>query len=336
MPIGFDCGTYNLVSCQRDAEGNFVFKRDINAFISMPLEDRYAFNMMKDNGVSLVERKEKNIGYALGEPAVKMAYAMNTKELKRPMKDGCLNPQEKDAQQIMSIIIHSLIDDVKTDGDVLYYSVPANAINEETDADYHSKVLESIFKAYVDDKGFKVTPYPINEGLALVFAELGDKSCTGTGISFGAGQVNVCFAVYGAPVFKFSIVNSGDWIDKMAAKATGENPVFINSEKTKVDLSQEPATAIHRAIKAQYEIMIEKTVTEIKHGIEKVGGKARSDQPIDFVISGGTSSPPGFDKLFEKSLKQANLTLDVGSVIRPAEPLYSVAKGCLKAAEAYS
>lgn len=48
-----------------------------------------------------------------------------------------------------------------------------------------------------------------------------------------AGMVNICYAMYGNPVFSFSIVNSGDWIDKQAAKATGESISFINKEKTK-------------------------------------------------------------------------------------------------------
>ena len=42
--IGFDCGTYNLVCCQRDTEGNFVYRREINAFLEMHLENRFVFD----------------------------------------------------------------------------------------------------------------------------------------------------------------------------------------------------------------------------------------------------------------------------------------------------
>ena len=256
MAIGFDAGTYNLVCCKRNAEGNFVYKREVNAFLEMALENDFVFNMMKKSGVPLIHREDANIAYALGEAAINMAYTMKNVELKRPMKDGCVNPHEKDAFQILNIMVHSLLDDVSADGEVLYYSVPANAINENTDADYHRKILEAIFKAFKNEEGWKVDARPINEGMALVYAELGDKMFTGVGVSCGAGMVNVAFSLFGAEVFSFSIVNSGDWIDQQAARACGESIAFINNEKTKIDLNKEPTTLLERAIRTQYELMI--------------------------------------------------------------------------------
>lgn len=700
--IGYDAGTYNAIVCKRDKDGNFVYKKEINAFIELPLENRFVFNMMRQAGVPLIERE--NVAYALGEAAVNMAYTLPTLELKRPMRDGCVNPKEKDAFQIMNIMAHSLIDPVEKDGDTLYYSVPANAINTETDADYHSKVLESIFKSYVSDGGNKVVPRPINEGLAVVYSELGKKAFTGVGVSClcpgtkiytdngivniedvkigdevlthkgrwrtvndtvasfhsgkmvkmtisgvsgddleykfvdnhklyvhrdnkwtwigcdsivegdivgepienfnqnanrtaisipfrntsskiwtvkeyfiteelceligyflgdgsfskaegalnfdfanhekeniervielfkivfdknatatrksdtcirvkcysrplvkwfaencysskekkcpfdigqliesecksllvglinsdgricedsisfyntsvnlvalckrlftrigiaatincrsprkhfsknlgrsivakkteytvttgqqksfdimeevlgykrtnktkdrnkflkvengflmtkvkkieigeytglvydlrvtedhsfsgpnltisncGAGMINVCYAMYGNPIFQFAIVNSGDWIDKQAAKATNESPTFINKEKTKVDLLAQPQNLVERAIQTQYRLMIEKTVNGIKEGLASAKQSVKSEHPVDFVVAGGTSLAKGFTEIFSETLKQANLTIPVGDVIRPAEPLYCVAKGALLAAEA--
>jgi actin-like ATPase involved in cell morphogenesis len=335
MSIGFDCGTYHLVSCKRK-DGNLVYKKEVNAFIEMPLDNRFVFNMMKNAGVPLIEQPEANVGYALGEAAVSMAYTMNQIELKRPMKDGCLNPKERHAQQIMNVMCHSLIGEINEPNEKLYYSVPANAINQETDADYHSKVLQAMFKAYTSEKGYKVEAHPINEALALVYAELASKAWTGIGISFGAGMVNLCYAIYGAPVFQFSLVNSGDWIDKMASRAIGEDTTtYVNKEKMNADLTVEsPDTLVQRAIKSQYEIMIQHTVQGIKKGIEQAGAKARSENPVDIIIAGGTSMPKGFDVLFAKILEQAQLTnIKIGSVIRPEDPLFSVARGCLIAAE---
>jgi len=259
---------------------------------------------------------------------------MSQLELKRPMAHGCVNPKEKDAFQILSIMVHSLLDDVKQDNETLYYCIPANAINEDTDADYHQKVLEAIFKAYKSDKGFKVNANPINEALALVYAELGKKAYTGIGISFGAGMVNICYAMYGTPVFTFAIVNSGDWIDKQAAKATGETPTFINKEKTKIDLSKPPTNLVERAIQTQYRLMIEHTIAGIKKGLADANKAVHTEAPVDIVIAGGTSSPYGFATLFKDTLVQANLSIKVGEVVKPNDPLYSVARGCLIAAEA--
>ena len=92
MAIGFDVGTYNLVCCNRDEKGNFVYKREVNAFLEMPLDNDFVFNMMKMAGVPLIHREDANVAYALGEAAVNIAYTMTQLDLKRPMKDGCVNP----------------------------------------------------------------------------------------------------------------------------------------------------------------------------------------------------------------------------------------------------
>ena len=330
--IGFDVGTYTLVCCKRDELNNFSYKKEINAFLEMPLENKFVFNMMKNAGVPLIEREK--VAYALGEAAVNMAYTMSGLELKRPMTSGCVNPKEKDAFQILSIMIHSLIGEVSKDKEILYYCVPANAINEETDADYHGKILEAIFKAYKSEQGYTVDPRPINEALALVYAELSHKAFTGIGMSFGGGMVNVCFAMFGNPLFSFSIVNSGDWIDKMAAKATGESTTFINKEKTKIDLTKPATTLVERAIQTQYRLMLEHTVTGIKKGLQNTSKSVKTDQEIDFVVAGGTSSPPGFKDLLAQCLKEADLSVKIGEVIQPKDPLFSVARGCLLASEA--
>lgn len=334
MSIGMDVGTFNLVCCKRNDKGDFIYKREVNAFLEMPLENDFMFNMMKQSGVPLIHREDANLAYVLGEASVNMAYTMPQLELKRPMKDGCVNPKEADAFQILNIMIHSLLDEVSQDREVLCYSVPANAINEETDADYHRKICEAIFRAFRSENGHTVDARPINEGMALVYAELKEKMFTGIGVSCGAGMVNVAFSMFGAPVFTFALVNSGDWIDRQSAKATGETIAFINKTKMKIDLDKEPTNLVERAIKTQYELMIEKTVTGIKQGLENHKDKnAKLEGAVDIIVAGGTSSPPGFDTLFEKLIREAKLPIEVGRVIRPADPLYSVARGCLIAAE---
>lgn len=332
--IGFDCGTYNLVACRRNDKGELAYKREVNAFLAMELENDFVFNMMKKAGVPLIHREDVNVAYALGEAAINMAYTMSKLELRRPMKNGCVNPREQDAFQIMNIMIHSLIGDTTHDKELLYYSVPANAINKETDADYHRKLLEAMFKAYKSSEGFVLDARPINEGMALVYAELGEKMYSGIGISCGAGMVNVAHGLFGAEVFSFSLVNSGDWIDEQAAKATGETIAFINRQKHKIDLNKEPSNLVERAIKGQYELMIEKTVAGIKQGLEENHERsARIEHPIDIVIAGGTSLPPGFDTMFDTLVRSVKLPVEIGTVIRPKDPLYSVARGCLMAAE---
>jgi hypothetical protein len=329
MAIGFDAGTYNLICSKRNETNEIKSKKTVNAFIELPLENRFMFNMLKDK-VKMIERDK--VAYVVGQPAIDMAYTIPLLNLKRPMADGCLNPKERNAFEILKIMIHSLIGEIEKDKEILYYSVPANAINTETDADFHSNVLLSIFKAYnVNNK--RLQAFPINEALALVFAELGNKMHTGVGISFGAGMVNLCYSIFAQPVFQMSLVNSGDWIDKMAAKACGESPTVINQEKTKIDLTKTPTSLVERAIKSQYEILIQKTTSAIKKAIVDAGAKAVPGQPLDVILGGGTASPPGFVELFKQGIKEADWSIPVGEVKRPEDHLFSVGKGCLMAAE---
>jgi len=231
-------------------------------------------------------------------------------------------------------MIHSMLGDIATDKELLYYSVPANAINKDTDADYHRKLLEAMFKAYKSSEGFVLDARPINEGMALVYAELEEKMYSGIGISCGAGMINVAHGLFGAEVFSFSLVNSGDWIDEQAAKATGETIAFINRQKHKIDLNKEPSNLVERAIKGQYELMIEKTVAGIKQGLEENQERnVRMENPIDIVLAGGTSIPLGFNTMFDKLVRSTKLPVEIGNVIRPQDPLYSVARGTLAAAE---
>lgn len=331
--IGFDAGTYNLVMCRRTADGKFEYDDMVNAFLEVDLTEDYAYDKMNEAGMPLIRREDVKKAYALGENAVKWAYALKGLQLKRPMKDGCVNPGETDAFNIMNIMIHNLLGEISQDREVLYYSIPSNAVNVETDANFHSKLLGNIFKAYRSSQGWQVDARPINEAMALIYAELKEKKYCGLGISFGAGMVNVAFGLYGTEAFKFSIVNSGDWIDRQAAKACGKDATFINKKKTEIDLSKPATTLVDRAIAMQYELMIENTVANIKQGLEKNADNCRFEDPVDIVIAGGTASPPGFKELFERIAKEAELPLQIGSVIRPSDPLFSVARGCLLAAE---
>lgn len=695
---GLDCGTYNLICARRGEDKNEIkYRKEVNAFLDVQLEQRHAFNMLKASGVPLIEREK--VAYIVGDAAVNFAYAMPQLSLKRPMKDGCLNPVEKDAFRILSIMMHSLIGEVDKDKDVLYYSVPANAVNQTTDADYHQKVLESILKAYKVN-GKTITPYAINEGLALVYAELGHKAFTGIGVSClcpgtkiytdkgivnienvrigdkvignqgtwdtvyniitkpfvgrsttisingsdkqctnytfvdnhklyvkrkgtwvwagcetievgeivgepiikqnlnmampkmvlieritcsklrqvnhievtpdlckliglflgdgsinnkevciqfdfanheednildveklikklfdkettrtiksenctrvkcysksllrwfkencyrdgnkhspfsleelddncchqmlvgllnsdgrissksvyfyntnsklihlarqlfarcgigasvhcrqprqggklktgrtivgrkieyavgsgslllvnafpeyefnfannklknkiwiedgficsrvktvkynkyegmvydlqvagsrsfsgpgltisncGAGMVNFCYSIFSHPVFNFSIVNSGDWIDEQAAKSAGETPTTINKLKQKIDLTKMPTNVIERAIQGQYRIMIERTMTEIKKAILDAGNSVRVENPIDIILGGGTASPPGFVEIVQEVVKGMDFPIPIGEIKKPQDHLFAVARGCLIAAE---
>ena len=62
----------------------------------------------------------------------------------------------------------------------------------------------------------------IEEGLAVVFGELGGSNYPGIGVSCGSRLCNVCLAVLFVPVISFSVDKAGDFTDARATVATGD------------------------------------------------------------------------------------------------------------------
>ena len=57
-------------------------------------------------------------------------------------------------------------------------------------------------------------------------------------------------------------------------------------------------------------------------------------QPIKIVVAGGTASPNGFEQFFKQVIDETpDLGVDVGEIVKPKDPVKSVARGCLIAAE---
>ncbi len=325
---GLDVGTYSIISAKMNKD-EVEFKKEINAFFTILLENNYMLNMIKQSGAPVIEVKDK--AYVLGENAIELALSMG-QEYQRPMKDGVLSVNEKDAFNILAAIIRSMVGKIEEDGMIVYYSVPADAINTKTNADYHTKVIQAILEKY-QDEGKSIRPYPINEAQAIVLSEFKKEQMTGCAFSMGGGMVNVCYSMFGVPVVKFSLTNSGDWIDEEAAKHCGESIAYINNEKKNIDLSAEPKNAVERAIQYHYEIMIEQALKGIAKGIENAGTKANPGKPVNIVVAGGTASPKGFVDFFKEKMKKVKFPIEIGEVRLAENPIFAIAKGCLIAAQ---
>ena len=100
-----------------------------------------------------------------------------------------MSPSESEALPMIEMLISRMIGPARQSGELLYYSIPGEPLDTEVNLGYHKKSLQSM----IQKLGYNAKP--INEGLAVVFAELsGDEHFTGIGMSFGGGMVNVCFA----------------------------------------------------------------------------------------------------------------------------------------------
>jgi hypothetical protein len=335
-PLGLDLGTKTIVLARRGEDGRPVFRQEINGFFEFTRTDAFTKKLLVNQQVPFVERDGKI--YAIGQKAEQLAYTFNS-TLRRPMSDGTVS-KENEAINIMASIVHAIIG--KVDGDViLYYCIPANAINKQTNVSLHQKIAQMIIDSKKIDGTIKA--FPVNEARAIA---IGTGDPVAIAISWGAGMVNVSYTTFGVPVFEFSIVGSGDWVDTETARAFGydpeqpgkrsaETPTTVCNRKHSIDLTK-PVNSVDRldqAIMLNYQILIENVVDGIINGFNQNQDKARMPGPIPVVMAGGTASPKGFAEYFEKILRSKTLPFEVSQVSVHPRTLYAVAEGCLVAAE---
>lgn len=336
--LGLDLGTKTIVLARRKENLEPAFKHEINGFYEFSKPDQFTKNLLVNQKIPFVERNGKF--YALGSKAEKLAYAFNG-TLRRPMADGTLSGEEE-AINIMASIVQAIIGKLDEDA-LIYYCIPADAINKSTNVQFHNKIAQLIIESYRKSEA-SIRAYPINEARALA---VGSGKDLAIAISFGAGMVNVCYCMFGMTVFEFSLVGSGDWIDIQSAmrfgydpkdpgKESRESPTTVCRRKEEIDLTKsasELENIVDKTVVLHYQILIENVVKGIINGFNKNIDKARIEQAIPIIIAGGTASPAGFGEYFEKILRQQTLPFEVSEVIVHPRPLFAVAEGCLVAAE---
>ena len=227
---------------------------------------------------------------------------------------------------MIKLITEQVVGEPASHNERLYYSSPADPIDSNLSTLYHEKTLESM----LGDMGYD--PEPINEGMAVIYSELADNNFTGLGISFGAGMTNVCLAYYAVPVMKFSIARGGDWVDEQTAQATGtpvDKVTSIKEDDFELDF-QTDVGGVEGALAIYYENLLDYVIENITSEVDEEDIEEGLDVPV--VVTGGTSSPNGFEELFADHLEDATLPFSISGVHSPAEPMYSVASGALVAA----
>ena len=321
MPKGLDVGTMNILSAkQEDAETVFVQQR--NSFVEIDYSDM-AEQMLSRSEVLHI-RKDDNV-YVVGDDALNFANIFN-RETRRPMQHGILSSQEKSAIPMIKLITEQVVGEPDSRGERLYFSTPADPIDSDLSTLYHEKTIQS----FLSDLGYE--PEPINEGMAVIYSELADHNFTGLGISFGAGMTNVCLAYYAVPVMTFSIARGGDWIDEQAAQATGtpvDKVTSIKEDDFALDFRTDIG-GVEGALAIYYENLLDYVIENITREVDEEDVEEGLDVPV--VVTGGTASPDGFEKLFEDHLDEAAIPFSISGVKRVREPMYSVAKGALVAA----
>jgi hypothetical protein len=318
---GLDIGTMNIISADRNGE-DIVFKRQRNAFMKIDSSD-LTKNMLDTSKVLYIE---DNDGIRLlGEDAFKFATIFE-KEARRPMKHGIVSPQEKEAIPIMQLIVERVIGDAKGSNEILYISTPADPIDVDMDVLYHKKTMEALTNRLKYDTRI------IDEGLAVIYSELADFNFTGLGISVGAGLTNVTLAYMASPLMSFSISRGGDWIDEQVAKSTGLTKEHVTAAKEKISsLSNKVSVGSPEgALNIYYDALISYVIENLK---KKLAHITPPNVAFPVAIAGGSSLPKGFFEMFETKMQQAKLGIELSKIVKAKDPLHSVARGCLIAAQ---
>jgi actin-like ATPase involved in cell morphogenesis len=320
MARGIDVGTMNLVSAKQDGNET-VFVSQRNSFVEIEYSDM-AERMLSRSDVLHIRKDDKV--YVVGDDALNFANIFN-EETRRPMKHGILSSEEQSAIPMIKLIIEQVVGEPDRANERIYFSTPADPIDSDLSTLYHQKTLES----FLGDVGYD--PEPINEGMAVIYSELADHNFTGLGVSFGAGMTNVCLSYYAVPVMTFSVARGGDWIDEQTATATGENVdkvTSIKEEEFRLDFTTD-AGGVEGALSIYYDNLLDYVIENVAREVNDEDVEEGLDVPV--VVTGGTASPPGFEKLFEERLEKADIPFTISDVRKADEPLYSVARGALVA-----
>jgi hypothetical protein len=171
----------------------------------------------------------------------------------------------------------------------------------------------------------------IDEGLAVIYSELGDYNFTGLGISVGAGLTNVTLAYLASPLMSFSITKGGDWIDEQVAKSTGLPREHVTATKEKLSrLSKKVKVGSPEgALNIYYDALITYVIEHLK---KRLAAITPPKVAFPVAIAGGSALPEGFFEMFEKKIREAKLGIEISKVVQAKDPLHAVARGCLIAA----
>jgi len=321
---GLDVGTANLLSAVRRKDGKVIVKRERNMFLEVPANVQRNRAMLTRLNVPYVSHRDRL--YVLGDSSFDLANMFGS-EVRRPMMDGFLSPREQDAIPMLRFIVERLVGARTIENEPVYFSVPAPSIDRENDTIYHQGVIESLLRKL----GYE--PHPINEGHAVVYAELAERDFTGIGVSCGGGMFNVCVAYKTIPAVTFSVSRGGDWIDEHVAKVMGMSRTRACDlkESDGVNLA-EPRNREEEAIVLYYRNLIEYVLRNLAQRFSLAQDVPSFPDPVEIVVAGGTSLVGGFVEVFAQELKKVDFPLKVAGIRRANDALTSVVRGCLIAA----
>ena len=318
MAVGLDIGTMNIVAARKN-DGKVETKRVRDAFLDVP---KSAKKMLKLSEVPYVEREDELL--LVGDTALEMANMFGS-EVRRPLQDGLISPDEIDSVEVLAFLLKSVLGD-PAEKEHCYFSIPAAPVDQpQRDVVYH----RGIFHNAVKQLGY--IPHASNEAMAVIFAECAKSQFTGLGFSFGSGMTNVALAFKTMEVMTFSVARGGDYIDQGAAKSLGVTASKMCAVKESgLDLMN-PKDREQQALAFYYQELIQYALEYVAKEFVKVKDNFVSNHPIPIVISGGTSLAKGFLPFFVEVFEshKRKIPFEISEIRLASDQLNAVAKGML-------
>jgi hypothetical protein len=331
MAKGLDVGT-SFIVLSKEENNNIIYKDFRDAFYIIKPTTPVATKMIEKGLAGKVFVKDTDGSFILlGKDAIEKAIERNDLA-RRPMYKGVVSVKEKESRRILSFILKEVVGQPSEPNEKLVFCIPAQPVDQE-DEDFDVGYHEDVVKSILAECGYSARS--VNEAEALCYAELENDDYTGISISAGSGMHNICVMLNGEPTVLLSTTKSGDWIDRMASVATGENDSVVQAEKENGDFTVgEPNdNQVLAAVSSYYERLIDYTTKQLSAALTGHKSLPKFKEPLTIVIAGGTSLAKGYVKMFKEKLEENNFPLQIKEIRHAKDPLHSVSKGCLIAAK---
>ena len=324
MNVGLDVGTMNLVCASSSPEGKTDIVTLRNVFLSVDKTHLGDMDLSKishariDDSVFILSNDAYNFANIFGY------------NVSRSMQKGMISPEDINSADVLSIMIRELIGGERggRPGRCVF-SVPGDPIHTQSNVLYHQNILSRI----ISEIGF--TPEPLNEAVAIIYAECAETDFSGISVSFGAGLTNVAVVYKSVPVLEFALIRGGDWIDDNVAQAVGtiSNRVVSVKEKdfniNRFDSGRKKERKVREALGYYYTNLINFVVKSTLRELERRDLDLGFPDSIPLIISGGTSLAGGFLDLVRQQVLEEEWPLAISTVRYASDPLSCVAQGCL-------
>lgn len=318
---GLDVGTSRIVLARPNGERP-TFNVQLNAFIALPYAKMTEKMLVEEGIYHRVNGKEI---LAFGNRVDEFANMLGG-DTRRPMKTGVLNPAEPKSREMMALALEEMCGKANKNAKICF-SVPSAPPNGQSELIFHEHVIKEV----LIELGYKAEA--VNEGMAIVFAELADDDLTGIGVSFGGGLCNVSVAYLGLPILSFSTDRAGDYIDQAAAKVTGQTPTTVRLHKESRDfrIGHNGASGLDHALNIYHRDVISHVVECMEREMNACQRLPRGVRSLPVVFGGGTAMVKGFESEFKKALDTADLPINVSEVRQAKTTSNTTAKGMLLA-----